>query len=208
VAVSDIELVVFDMDGVLAPLDRDRRLELLSAMTGLTARFIDDRVWQSAFERSAEAGAYPTGAEYLAEFNRLLGTTVTRDQWVVARREAMKPDPETIAIARRVSLDRIIALLTNNGSLLGECLQEIAPEVARVFGDHAHTSNSFGARKPEPEVFLRLLAHHEVRAEAAVFIDDCSEYVAAAAHVGMHAIHYTRPDPLRDDLARLGIDLT
>jgi hypothetical protein len=59
---SEIDMVVFDMDGVLAHLDRARRLELLVG---------DDRQGAGVplgcdlgldVERSAELGAFPIGA--------------------------------------------------------------------------------------------------------------------------------------------------
>src|SRR5262245_28918369 len=46
-----IELVVFDLDGVLAALDRERRLALLAEMTGKAPAFLHQAIWASDFER-------------------------------------------------------------------------------------------------------------------------------------------------------------
>ena len=91
-----IELVVFDMDGVLAHLDRPRRLELLAEMTGRTPAFLQAAIWDSDFEPGAEARRYATGDEYLAEWNWRTRCRLTRAQWVRARREAMTLQPETL----------------------------------------------------------------------------------------------------------------
>jgi putative hydrolase of the HAD superfamily len=201
----DIHLVVFDMDGVLAHLDRARRLQLLSEMTGKDADFLHAAIWASDFESSAEAGAYPTGVEYLAEFNRRTQSNLTREQWIRARRDSMTLDPETLRIAEAVRAQCDIAMLTNNGSLLYESLPEIAPEVHRVFGDRAHASFQLNARKPQPRVFERLLSRYGTPAARAVFIDDCEEFVAGAREAGMHGIVHTGPTELKRQLYELGL---
>jgi FMN phosphatase YigB (HAD superfamily) len=154
----EIEMVVFDMDGVLADLDRARRLALLAEMTGKDQAFLQAAIWDSDFEPNAELGAYPTGAEYLAEFNRRTHSNLRRAQWVRARREAMIVDADTLALARRLRERCKIAMLTNNGSLLYESIPEIMPDVYRVFGDRAHASSrvttwrspAFGSLGPPP----------------------------------------------------------
>lgn len=200
-----IDLVVFDLDGVLADLDRERRLALLSEMTGKDPAFLHQAIWASDFERSAEAGAFPTGPEYLAELNRRIGGRLAREQWIRARREAMTLRGEVLRIAERLRPASAIAMLTNNGSLLHEALPEIAPEVHRLFGAHAHASFQFGARKPEREVFERLLARHAVAPERSLFIDDDEEYVAGARRAGMRALRYAGPLELARRLAEHGL---
>jgi HAD superfamily hydrolase (TIGR01509 family) len=204
---SRLDLIVFDMDGVLANLDRPRRLALLSGMTGKDPAFLQAAIWDSDFERAAEAGAYPTGAEYLAELNRRTHSRLSRAQWVQARRDAMTIDARMVAIAEALQGRCGIAVLTNNGSLLLESLPEVAPEIHRVFGARAHASFQFAARKPQPEVFARLLARYGVAATRALFIDDEEAFVAGARRVGMHGIRHTGPRPLLDGLAAFGLPL-
>jgi glucose-1-phosphatase len=204
----EIDLVVFDMDGVLTRLDTARRLELLSEMTGKDPAFLHAAIWASDFESSAEAGAYPTGAEYLAEFNRRTQSSLKREQWVRARHDATTLSAETLRLAQAVRGQCGIAMLTNNGSLLHESVPEILPDVRRVFGDRAHASFQFHARKPQPEVFERLLRRYDIVASRAVFIDDSEEFVAGARNIGMHGIHYKGPVELEQRLKALGLQLT
>ena len=149
-----IELVVFDLDGVLADLDRPRRLELLAEMTGRTPAFLQAKIWDSDFETGAERGSFATGDEYLAEWNWRTKCQLTRAQWVRARREAMTLRPETLRIAEAAQSHCGIAMLTNNGPLLYESLSEILPDVFRIFGSRAHASFQFGAAKPQPRGVL------------------------------------------------------
>jgi putative hydrolase of the HAD superfamily len=201
-----IDLIIFDMDDVLASLDRAKRLDILASVTGKSAAFLHERIWASDFEPAAECGAFATGAEYLAEFNRRTDCEVTREQWVRARSEASSLDRQVLAIAEQLSRTHRICLLTNNGSLLREALPEILPDVARVFGARAHASFEFNARKPQREVFERLLTRYGVKPQRAVFIDDMPEYIQGASALGIHGIPFKGAVALRSSLTAIGLD--
>jgi glucose-1-phosphatase len=205
---SRIELVIFDMDNVLVDYQFDRRLRYLSQVTGLSTEAIHGAIWGSDFERAAEAGAYTTGEDYLRAFNERLAAVsavslLTREQWMTARREAMAVRPDVLQLARELSAHVDLAMLTNNGALLRECLPLLVPEVCEIFADGCHATYEFMARKPDPVVFQRLVARHGVPASAAVFIDDDLQFVEGARAAGLHAIHYQGLTQLRTALREL-----
>ena len=200
-----ITFVIFDMDGVLAHLDKDKRLEWLSRTTGKIPEHFNSTVWHSDFERSAEAGEYPTASAYLAEFNRRTGCALSREQWIEARRQAMTLIPETLEIARKLRQVAGIAMLTNNGSLLKENLPELMPELCGVFGKALHASCEFNARKPDKMVFDRLLAHYSVAHEQALLIDDDPLNVRGARQAGLCALLFQDPAKLHMELSWLGL---
>ena len=199
-----IELVVFDMDGVLARLDRTHRLTLLSEMTGKPPAFLQAAIWDSDFEPGAETGAYATGAEYLEEWNRRTGCRLTRAQWVRARRDSMTTEHDVLRLAAALLDQTGIAMLTNNGALLYEALPEVFPEMFRIFGGRAHASFQFKARKPEPQVFERLAARYGVPPARAVVVDDDEEYVDGARQAGLRGILFSGGVELRRRLLGYG----
>lgn len=201
---SGIALVIFDMDDVLVGLDRARRLAWLANLTGWPPEHFNAAIWHSDFEPAAEAGAYPTGAEYLAEFNRRSGCQLSRAQWVEARRQAMALIPGTLAVARDLARSVRLALLTNNGSLLRESLPELAPEVCALFGAACHASCEFQARKPDPVVYERLVARYGLAPGQALMIDDEPRNVEGARAAGLQALWFQGPERLRADLAAFG----
>ncbi len=98
-----------------------------------------------------------------------------------------------------------IALLTNNGPLLYEALAEIFPEMFRIFGSRANASFQFMARKPDPQVFGRLVARYGVSPARAVFVDDDEAYVVGARQAGLHGILFTSDGELRRRLRGYGL---
>ncbi|TXK17252.1 HAD-IA family hydrolase [Homoserinibacter sp. GY 40078] len=198
-------LFLFDMDDVLYDYDWRARMHGLTALTGIDFAELRRRWWHEEGETAAEAGRFADGAAYLAALEAALGVPIAADDWIANRRSAMRPRPDAIAgVARAAELGQV-SLLTNNGPLLDENLAAIAPEIAPLFGDHLRTTSRYGARKPDPAVFERVLATYETAAEDVLFVDDLPENVAAAASLGITTYLYGTADGLRaaiDDFAR------
>ncbi len=202
-----LDLVAFDLDGVLVDFVPAARMRLMAAFTGLSAERIQAATWGAPFEPAAEAGAYATGDEYLAAFNQATGVPVTREQWVEARRAAMIERPAVLAYVAGLARYVPVAALTNNGALLRETLPELAPGVAACFGERFHATCEFGARKPEPVVYERLLARYGARPAHSVFIDDSAANVEGAQRAGMHGVLYHDLDTLRAEITRIAAEL-
>lgn len=190
-------LFIFDMDDVLYDYDWHVRM---AALTTVTGRSLDDMRlgwWGAGRENEAEAGRYNSGADYLAAFATAIGHPLSVEDWVRARATAMTPRPEAIEAVRRAAELGCITLLTNNGALAGEHLATLAPELAALFGDALLTSSHYGARKPDPVVFERVLAAYDTDAADAFFTDDLPENIAGARSVGITAHLYRSPAELR-----------
>lgn len=67
------------------------------------------------------------------------------------------------------------------------------------------TSCYMGLRKPDAKIYSRTLGILGKAADRSLFIDDRLENVAAAAAVGMKAIHFTGARALRRDLEQLSV---
>src|SRR5262245_59921356 len=92
------DLIVFALDETLVDFSAARRLDFLATLTGLPQERIHASICGSDFERAAEQGAYATGDAYLAGFNERLGFALSREQWIAARRAAMRTRPEMIEL--------------------------------------------------------------------------------------------------------------
>jgi putative hydrolase of the HAD superfamily len=66
-------------------------------------------------------------------------------------------------------------------------------------------SHKMGHRKPEREIYEKVLAQIGLKPEETVFIDDVPQFVEGARKAGMRAVRFRNQKQLLKDLARLGI---
>ncbi len=200
----DIEAVLFDMDGVLYAYDFENRLNLLSDALGVPAADIDEKIFKSGWEGESDNGDLDVDA-YIAGISERLGVDVTLRQWVAARKWAMAPEPMMIDLARRLSETHQIALLTNNGRMLFDHVDEVAPELRPVFGERLFVSGVHGFNKERAAGFTGILDHLGWDAETTLFVDDSPRYIAAAADAGLVTHLFDGIEGLRAKLGRLGV---
>ncbi len=199
-----IRLVIFDMDGVLDRYDLNVRLARLSAVTGKSTDSIHAAIWKSGFEDEADAGKL-SAEEYLAGFSKRIGAPLSRNDWVAARRVAMNPNQDVLMLAADLKRRAEIAVLTNNGFLVKETFEQLFPELPALFGDRLHVAAEFGAKKPDPEVYRRLVARHGIEPDAAIMIDDKPENVTGAEAAGLLGHRYQDFDGLKERMKSIGL---
>ena len=199
-----LELVVFDMDQVLCRYDRPLRLRRLDALSSRTPEQIFAAIWESGFEASSEAGAMDAEA-YLAGFGERIGYPLDRAQWVEARRIAMTPLSDVLALVAAVKRSVPVAVLTNNGFLTKETIGQLFLELPALFGANLLFSAEFGARKPDPEVYWRLLDKLGVAPETALMIDDDPTNIVGAEVAGLQGHVFSGSAALEARLASFGI---
>lgn len=191
-------LFIFDMDNVLYEYDWRARMHGLTDLTGWDFHELRRRWWHDEGEWQAEAGVPRTGAEYLAAVNDALDASVDVSTWLANRRAAMTVWPEMIELARKASTLGQITVLTNNGALIGENLADIAHELTPVFDTHLFATAHYGARKPDPSVFSRVLEAYGATPEETFFIDDMPENIRGAETLGITGMwfgpHHTAVD--------------
>lgn len=199
-------LVIFDMDDVLCHYDLGRRLRALSQISGKTPRDIRAAIWDSGFEDDADSGGYPDADVYLAEFSYRIGHTVTRQQWIAARRESMIPSSDVLALAEAIGKVSRLAIYTNNGPIVKSSLDELFPEAAAIFKER-YCSYEFGTKKPDPGSFTKLLATIEISPADTWFIDDKRSNVQGARLAGLKAHHFRTYEALAKDVKSMGYEI-
>ena len=180
-----LELIIFDMDQVLCRYDRPLRLRRLAEITSRTPEEIFAAIWESGFEADSEAGAMDADV-YLAGFGERLGYPLTRSQWIEARRLAMTPFADVLALAGDIKQQVPVAVLTNNGFLTKQTIGELFPQLPALFARNLLFSAEFGARKPDPEVYRRFVTKVGVAPQSTLMVDDDASNIAGAEAAGLH----------------------
>lgn len=198
---APIQLVLFDMEGVLTHYDRAARADHLAATTGRSPDQVRHAIWGSGLEARADAGEI-SDDEYLRELGQLLGCQVDRADWLASRRASITPNAETLALAARLSGSHRIAILTNNCRLVTDHIGYLNPAVAQLFGLHVYPSAAFGATKPNAQAYLGCIGQLGAAAEETLFIDDTEANVAGAVDAGLHGYRFVSADALSEELVR------
>lgn len=199
-------LVIFDMDDVLCHYEVGKRLRILAKLANTTARDVRAAIWDSGFEGDSDAGGYPDPDIYLSEFARRLGYPLSKQQWLDARREAMSPNTEVLAIAEKLAEQAKVAIYTNNGPLVKDNIQVLLPEAAKIIGQR-FCSYEFGTKKPDPESFRRLVAFLGHAPQECWFIDDKKSNVQGARMAGLRGHHFRQAKLLAEEALSLGFAL-
>ena len=194
------------MDDVLCHYDLGRRLRALSQISGKTPRDIRAAIWDSGFEDDADSGGYPDADVYLAEFSYRIGHTITRQQWIAARRESMIPSSDVLALAEAIGKVSRLAIYTNNGPIVKSSLDELFPEAAAIFKER-YCSYEFGTKKPDPDSFTKLLTAIEISPADTWFIDDKRSNVQGARLAGLKAHHFRSYEALAKDVKSMGYEI-
>ena len=200
------QLVIFDMDDVLCDYDLGRRLRALAALADVSARDVRAAIWDSGFEELTDAGGYADPEIYLKEFNARLGFALTQEQWIEARRIAMTPSLDVLALAEKIGSQTQIAIYTNNGPIVKDNLEALFPEAAAIFKQR-YCSYQFGTKKPDPEAFTRLVQLVGQAPENCWFIDDKKSNVEGARLAGLRAHHFVNYVGLFAEAKQLGFNL-
>ncbi|KRO39332.1 MAG: HAD-IA family hydrolase [Microbacteriaceae bacterium] len=178
-------LFIFDMDNVLYDYHWRDRMTSLTNATGIDFHELRRLWWHDEGEWQAEAGNPATGDEYIARVNEALGSNIAREDWVEWRKQAMVFRPEVVTAVKFARKHGQVTLLTNNGMLIGEELPAVAPHLVPFFGEHMFATAHYGARKPDPLVFQRVLERYGAEGSDTFFVDDTPDNLRGASELGI-----------------------
>lgn len=199
------QAVLFDMDDVLCAYHWRARVEALSRLSGKSFETLDALIWRSGFEDDADRGVYSADA-YLAGFAARLGIPFSRQDWIDNRRAAMEPFPAMLALVQQLkAAGAPIGILTNNGLLTAEAIDELFPALRPIFGKHIYVSASLGMVKPDPDIYRAACAHLGVEPQETFFTDDLAINAEGAARAGLLSHVFTGAPALRLALQDAGL---
>ena len=198
----DIELVLFDIGGVLGSngWDREQRAAAI-------ARFgIDEDDFQYRHEETV--GALESGEITLNEY---LDVTVFYTAQRFSREEFKRfmfsqsvPWPDSIAVAREVAASKVRMATLNNESEELNCHRIARFGLGPIFPSF-FSSCWLGARKPTHKIYERVFGLTQARPDRTVFVDDRPQNLAPAAALGVKTILFDNADGLRRTFRALGL---
>lgn len=202
---TEIKSVIFDLGNVLALHDARIAARRYAKLTGRTFQEIWDTILTSKTEKAYTRGEI-TSYQFFQYAKSLAvpGSKMTyvqfRDIWneIFTENEGME------AVLKTLKKHYPLYLISNTNSMhycyLLKKYWHLLKHFRRRFPSH-----EVGARKPDPEIYRRVLRAVKLEPEHTVFVDDHPGFIEGARSVGMHGILFKKPAQLLRDLKKLGV---
>lgn len=200
----EIKSVIFDLGNVLLNYDAEKAAKQFAAACGVPVK----KLWGHFFTSSVEK-AYTRGEiscrEFYAHARKVFKIPVTyaafRNYWndIFWENEGMQP------LLAKLKKHYPLYLISNTNRMHFEHIKKkfkVLKHFKKTFPSH-----EVGARKPEREIYKRVLSKIRLKPEETVFIDDMPDFVAGARKAGMYAIQFKGKEKLIRDLKKMGIKI-
>ncbi|MCC6536507.1 MAG: HAD family phosphatase [Bryobacterales bacterium] len=201
-----IKAIVFDLGGVIVPIDFAHVYRRFEAHSGLTREEIRARLTDGNLVMEFECGRL-TEDQFRGELNRRLGIALTpaeyQDSWNALFDPAATAGilPESL-IAELAARYPVLALSNNNETHFNW----VGPRYRHLrHMRHVILSHRFGAAKPGREIYGEAVRLAGCAPGECFFTDDGPAYVEAARAAGLDAELFTDEAALRGQLARRGV---
>jgi FMN phosphatase YigB (HAD superfamily) len=180
-----IRTVIFDLGGVIVPLDFARLYGRLAEHCKVPAAEIPQKIAETGLVPLLESGAMPA-EEFTEKIVALLGLVVP-DGRFGGLWSSLFPGhtllPESLMVG--VKKHHRLLLLSNTNAIHFEMVRENYG-LLRHF-DHYVLSHEVGAMKPSPKIYEAAIAAAQCQPEECFFTDDIAVYVEGARKAGMRS---------------------
>jgi putative hydrolase of the HAD superfamily len=201
---SAVRNVIFDLGGVVFDWNPDHIVARVQPVTELQAA-LKEALFGHADWRMFDRGTL-SESELIERLQLRLGASRLEVETILdAVRNSLVEKPETVKLLRG---------LQAQGTPL-YCLSNMPASIYTHLRQRHNFWDAFSGivisgevqlMKPEPEVFMHLLAAFNLRPEESVFIDDLLPNIESAKQVGLHAIWFKDAAQCRRELDRILLD--
>lgn len=198
-----IRTVIFDLGGVIVPLDFPRGYSLLAARTGAPVEDVPRRISATGLAARFECGEI-SSEDFYREFCAELGLRVSfaefRALWSAIFLPGTNVPDSLLAELKR---SRRLVLLSNTNPLHFEMIRETYAILDHF--DAFVLSYEVGVMKPGSRIYQEAIRQARCLPEECFFTDDVAPYVEAARREGMDAVQFTGYEALRREMALRGL---
>jgi len=198
-----IRTIVSDLGGILLRFDNTIFLRKLAPFTSHSPEEIrrvthDNLDLAILFEKGAVSPL-----DFYKNVKELLELTASYEEFYALYVDIFSLDPAVLDLFRRLRPFYKMALLSNTDVMRWTFIKRRFPEI--LIFDAYGLSFDLGAMKPDPTVYLDVLAQTGTQPGEALFIDDLSENVVGAQRMGLNGFVFRPGQDLEGELARLGV---
>jgi epoxide hydrolase-like predicted phosphatase len=196
---SGIKNIIFDLGGVILDLSADHTLQSFSDLSGRTKNEVE-----KIFHSTPEFLVYEKGGmtddefrDFVRQVYKINAPDSALDKSWNAMLRAMPLDK--LSLLDKLKTKYNVFLLSNTNNIHLDYINKVMmPAVSdRVLDDYFHRayySHLMFMRKPDAEIFERVMNDNDLKPSETLFLDDNASNVAGAASVGIQTVHVTSPN--------------
>lgn len=190
--VHSINSVILDLGGVVLDIDYSLTLKAFSEV-GVSLTDHTTFTGSNELFNLFDCGQV-TPAEFRLNFNQTFGVTLSPEQFDKAWNALLLDwDMERLALIEQLRSRYHVFLLSNTNAIhfehYNQMLVQRTGKGLRDYFHKAYFSFEMGLRKPQPEIFKRVIDDNGLTPAQTLFVDDTLEHVRAAQSLGINAVH-------------------
>jgi putative hydrolase of the HAD superfamily len=198
-----IKTVIFDLGGVIVPLDFAAGYKRLESVCPFEASEIPHRIRSTDIVVQFESGKIAPD-EFYRRLSEILKMDVSFDDFKDLWCGIFPPHSLIPAVwIEQIRRERRVLLLSNTNQIHFDLICQRYSHLAHF--DSYVLSYQVGAMKPHASIYEEAIARAGCLPDECFFTDDILPYVEGARSLGIDAVQFQGSDKLRRDLAERGI---
>jgi len=203
VQIDHFKNIIFDLGGVIINLEEERTIKRFAAVSRLSEEALRDQILKFEEYKAYEKGLLSD--ELFRQIIRERFLINAGDDEIDSCMNAMLLDipVERLQLLNRISNRFKLFLLSNTNSIHFRKFSEIIGDLTGThsidsFFNKAYYSHKVGMRKPDKEIFEKVLSDNQLDPGSTLFIDDNESNIEGGKSLGISVFHLTRPSQLFD----------
>jgi putative hydrolase of the HAD superfamily len=203
--IKGIKHIIFDLGGVLLNLDHKRTQDAFADLGLMNFEEVWGTVQQTPLFDDFEVGKINRD-EFISSIRNIAGIGASDQQIVEAWNALLLDFPlRRLQILQQLRIHYDLLLLSNTNEIHEEAFNKILMEAngipnIGVFFDKVYLSNRIGMRKPNKEIFERVLNENQLQPIHTLFIDDSLPNIEAANKLGIQTIYLDKGMTIEKDI--------
>lgn len=203
--IKGIRHIIFDLGGVLINLDYNLTEKAFIELGLHNFNELYSQLKQTTIFDDLETGRIERSG-FVTAIQEISGKTFTEEQVYNAWNAMLLDFPvRRLQILQQLRLHYDLILLSNTNDIHEEAFNKILhqshgiPNIG-VFFDKVYLSHRVGMRKPDKEIFQRILDDTGFKPGETLFIDDSPQHIAGAALLGIQTIYLEKGMTIENDI--------
>ena len=197
-----IKAVIFDMGNVILNFDAKKSARRFARDCKVPMSLVWDHFFTSQTEKAYTRGEI-TCKQFYNHSKACLKVVVDFDKFKHYWNDIFWENKGMDQFLTRLKRKYPLYLISNTNKMHFDFIKKnfkILRHFKKTFPSH-----EVGHRKPEPQIYKKVLRSIKLKPKDTVFVDDVLKFVEGARAVGMYSIQFRNPKQLARELKKLGV---